>query len=848
MPHDELCLFPLDPRCALLSNLVWTRGADGTPTLERQRLWARLPVPLRATGVTILPLATLGLVRVETASADGGAWVPLAREPVGAASPGESVNLSWDARTIDNIRIAIDDPPAPGFPLTYAVGRILLLLAEGEEARIPPRPESGPLLGLASRDVETQEPLGGDSTFVPGERLGLCHDSPTTNRVEIREQDGIVRFTTPILHAGLSTRFALVLELGWDTLGNGGARENLLARGNTQGACPVVQEGVGRRCGEQSGGRLTVNGRRLAYRDFAVGDSLGLSHVYTFRERGFDLRTEWTCARRIVSSELALLRLPMDLYRSVATVLAAPEATGPAGLVRFPLVVNCPNHGTLRITATRDETLAPPLGRVIPLRTKGELWLDIMAGATPRADGLMEMRPGRGAVDLHFELTKVFPFGNTDKSNLFGWWEMPPFYSFADREAILGALPNAWLNGIGWRADLGRFANNSVADSAALCASYYADMAVFTPELAPGLSALDLLRFAAEQLLSERRGAVYSDFAKFPNALSSTLDCAWLYVAASGDWEWASRVVGRIESTVDDLLSLEHEETGLIRSSYSGIPGSEPFMTASWADSIKSGHLESYVNALSYRSCRRTAELLGRLGKPERQRSLLELSRRAERSYLRTFLDRRRGRVLQWVDTNGRGYELDSRLHLGAAVSCGLVPPGIARSLLAGYLRRLRATGFDEHRYGLPLFLDLVPAELHNNWKGKGVEKDGSDQLGVYMNGSITHHQCYDLLQALYRTGMRHEANDLFRKLTPLARSGGLCGGLHSGLDWRMPGGAPSGYEGLLAEQYHFLLAALTGYLGLELTLDGLAVDPETRARCSERLDKLRPNFARPRP
>ena len=268
----------------------------------------------------------------------------------------------------------------------------------------------------------------------------------------------------------------------------------------------------------------------------------------------------------------------------------------------------------------------------------------------------------------------------------------------------------------------------------------------------------------------------------------------------------------------------------------------------SWADSIRSGHLESYVNALFYRSCRRTAELLGRLDRPERQRSVQELTRRAERSFLHHFLDRRRGRILQWVDTDGNGYDFDSRLHLGAAISCGIVPPKTARSLLAGYLRRLRATGFDGHRCGLPLFLDPVPAHLHNSWMGKGVEKDGTDQVGVYQNGSITHHQCYELLQALYRTGMRHEANDLFKRLTPLARTGGLCGGLHSGLDWRMPDGSPSGYEGHLAEQYHFLLAALTGYLGLELTLDGLTADAETRSRCSERLDGPRTNFARMRP
>jgi len=87
-----------------------------------------------------------------------------------------------------------------------------------------------------------------------------------------------------------------------------------------------------------------------------------------------------------------------------------------------------------------------------------------------------------------------------------------------------------------------------------------------------------------------------------------------------------------------------------------------------------------------------------------------------------------------------------------------------------------------------------------------------------------------------------------------LTRQGGGCrlrrclrclgpgGGLHSGIDWRHPDdGRATGYEGLLAEQYHFLLAAITGYLGCELTIEGLVV----RGPDTSRIRHLRPNFAR---
>ncbi|MFH1613859.1 MAG: hypothetical protein ABIG61_02085 [Planctomycetota bacterium] len=60
---------------------------------------------------------------------------------------------------------------------------------------------------------------------------------------------------------------------------------------------------------------------------------------------------------------------------------------------------------------------------------------------------------------------------------------------------------------------------------------------------------------------------------------------------------------------------------------------------------------------------------------------------------------------------------------------------------------------------------------------------------------------------------------------TVSSRSGGgtlhVVGPLNSGTDWRHWDGWPSGYEGLLVEQFYVLVAMITGYLGLELTIAG---------------------------
>ncbi len=303
-----------------------------------------------------------------------------------------------------------------------------------------------------------------------------------------------------------------------------------------------------------------------------------------------------------------------------------------------------------------------------------------------------------------------------------------------------------------------------------------------------------------------------------------------------------------IRSYTQALRSLEYQGLGLIASEQSGIPeeaeaaGPAGNMQCQWADGVRSGHLESYVNAHAFRSLHRAADLLERLDAREEAAAARAQAARLHTNFVPTFYDAGSQQIMQWVARDGRRFGFHSHMHLGAAVALGLVPEELAKELLRDYLGRLAARGFTRFEWGLPIFLDPIPAVCHNNWSGKGIEEDGSDQVGIYQNGSIHTHQTWYFLQALYRSGLRPEANRLFLQMTSLVRRGQLCGGLHSGVDWRHPvDGRPTGYEGLLAEQFHFLLVAITGYLGCELTIDGLALNgPKTG-----RIRQLQPNFAR---
>jgi len=316
-------------------------------------------------------------------------------------------------------------------------------------------------------------------------------------------------------------------------------------------------------------------------------------------------------------------------------------------------------------------------------------------------------------------------------------------------------------------------------------------------------------------------------------------------VAATGDWEWAGRWLGSLRRFADILMGMEVGRSGLVANSFFGRPedvGDMKSEGSAWWDSTRTGHLESFNNALAFRALNRAAELLERLDAADRASEARAIATRLKSHFLGTFLDRRTKRIMMWLDSEGRSYGFRSHMYLGAAAALGLLPVPLARNLPKHYLEQLHASGYTLYERGLPIFLDPVPAHLHNPWTGKGVEPDGTDQFGVYMNGGTNTYHTYFLLQGLYRAGMRREANELFIKMTPRVRAGELCGGLHADVDRRHPvDGRPIGYEGLLGEQFHFLLAAITGYLGCELTIDGLTINgPDT-----ERIRNLRPNFAR---
>ena len=227
----------------------------------------------------------------------------------------------------------------------------------------------------------------------------------------------------------------------------------------------------------------------------------------------------------------------------------------------------------------------------------------------------------------------------------------------------------------------------------------------------------------------------------------------WLHLAdgGGGDWEWAAR---RRDICLGGRVVAWYEQTGLAASRHTGRPDVPGYFSSSWWDSFRSGHLESFNNAMIYRAAGRAAELLARLdGEEPLVAALHALRARARQHFMSVFYDPQTRRMAQWVDVDGVRYGFDSHPHLSAPILCGLVPEALGRQLLLEYLQRLERLSLVPVRAAPGA--GAGPPHLHNGWVGKGVEWDGSDAYGAYLNGSLNHKFCYYTLQALYRLGLR---------------------------------------------------------------------------------------------
>ena len=482
------------------------------------------------------------------------------------------------------------------------------------------------------------------------------------------------------------------------------------------------------------------------------------------------------------------LVLSFDPYLNHATLLGMINDDSS---VQLPALLHLPDLGTLRITSSIRG--APPLGYDAQ-RLHGH-------GAPPEnpANWIRVTFPAATAampeVDYDLEVVAIHP-------------EVPAIAG----GARFDGFRRDWLNMFQIIPRDRVLGNNAVSGPCPCSVYMYSSVAERTPPLAPGLTALDLLRQTLDRYLDGFKGIGmegYDSMAShgFMDSYPSLLIAATDYVRASKDKSWLARNYAGLKDWAAKMLAMDANNDGLLEypesGNYNSWPEKRLLRPANWWDTIGFGHQDAYSNALAYHALVGMSAAARQANHPEDAQMYAARAEKLKSVYFQTFYDPRTGVLAGWKSADGSLHNYYFTFVNSMAITYGLVPPDKANQIMDRLLAKMRQVGYTHFEYGLPG--NLIPIRhgdyvVHEKYAGGGTQEDGSDGFEIYENGGSTASYEYYTLQALYSLGRGKDADAMLFPLLAAYEKGGFQGFGPNGksYDWKAWDGTPHGYEGLL--------------------------------------------------
>jgi len=529
--------------------------------------------------------------------------------------------------------------------------------------------------------------------------------------------------------------------------------------------------------------QLRREGDRFEYR--ASGESPGAPPAWTFE---FSTRQIHLRSRFAEGGPPPPLTLNFDSRVNHATLLGLINADGS---VRLPALLHLPDLGTFRIAGApgTDQALGYDA-----LRFRGSH--DEPLG---NSDFVKVTFPAASATTRQVEYTLDVV-------------EIHPGPGALARDPRFDGFRRNWLNIFQWNPRLRVLANHASSDPCAFTLFEYSSMAVRTPPLAPGVTALDLVRLTLDRYLSGMKGygmagvqhdVPYDFLDSYPSLLIAASD----YIRGSKDHAWLEHNYAGLKSWAATLLAMDRDGKGLIEYPMSGNSGSwapgVPVRPANWWDDIGFGYQDAYSNALAYHALIEMGELAHEANHLTDAQLYAARAEKLRSVYLQTFFNPETGLIAGWKSADGKLHDYYFTFVNGAAIVYGLVPRDTANQIMDRLLAKMKEVGYTRFEYGLPGVLIPVRAEDYV-WGTR-------DPFQVYQNGGATGSFEYFTLEALYQLGHHAEGDAILFPLLKGYEEGGFQGFGPGGksYDWKSWDGRPHGYEGLLVDNYQALLAVL---------------------------------------
>jgi hypothetical protein len=603
---------------------------------------------------------------------------------------------------------------------------------------------------------------------------------------------GVSADASPKLQVKPDAQKAQINFLSWDTEGGEKAEKNLLR------APAVLRWKAADKLSSSAEVVATAEATGVAGASWTMPAGGG-ELLWSVRQTGRNLKMT-IAARGTQPATIEGLELVFPLDPGLTPTTVLPADCGDDGHLQLPAIISAPDFGQMLLTAT------PALkGRLEGSRAKKFVDFVVEIPITALHDGCV----------LTLEPTYLPPPKGLQDAAIWrevrrGWFNIfQPTARWGEQGRAFSAPP-------------GLLGNNVLSDPCSLALWFYGDQALWTPELAPGISVAKMVRRTTDFWLDQRTktsGEVvgYWDYGNFLDGNAGPVIAAWDYVEASGDKAWLAARIGRIEFIANYLARRDIDSDGLIEATQSGNRNKlwEPDRSCAWWDAINCGHKDGYTNAIIYRAFRCLADLERTAGRAEQAAHYTRLADALKVAYTKTLYNEKTGWLAWWKSEDGELHDYASPVVNGLAIEYGLVEPAQGREILGRLRAKMKDVGFTRLDLGIPGVLVPIPPYDYLQATGLGCPHtpDGKDTFGQYMNGGISAGQGTHFIAAHYVVGEREEGDRLLREMLKHQAAAGFHNGVRDlamqGIDWTTWDGKPCGYEGYLADSFRFFQLAL---------------------------------------
>jgi hypothetical protein len=630
---------------------------------------------------------------------------------------------------------------------------------------------------------------------------------PTKFVPEVKDMGQTLDISTLWYRLVLDKSRPRIVELSWDSLGQDELGVNFLQE---SGAYPVLDQ-VFQNPMPLGTSTLTHTGNVFQYAPVEVATGAYEQVSIRADERGFDLGLAAT-ANHTMMMRGGLFRFHFAANQTPTTFVCRPSVI--MNYVDTPTYLAAPDFGTVYITCTGDSAaFYRKPSALFPATT---YWVDITPHRPTAEDGLNEIGPEPWHTVMHVELQRPEPLPELVK-----------------KDSRLKRFPKYSLNMVQWRPDTGIIGNSVMSVNCGLAILFYAQQALFAPQLKDGISPMALVGASVDRYLQGAPGyQMPNQNVCAPDWSSSRETAAYLVISA---W-YVVHTVGGLEQLHQWLEPLEclanHIESqfgpdGLIH--YRG-------RRTMWFDTYKFQGADAYSNAADYQAFQCMADLETLADRPDMAKRYQDDADRIKAVYFKLFYNPETKVLAGWRSEDGKLHDYMFPWVNGFAICQGLVPPEKAKAILQVLLAKLESIGFHSYHLGLPTNLTpMSPADYIPHTSGAPKQADGMDTWQVYMNGGATPALEYYIIQALYQTGQYEAAERLLWPLMESYEKGTFNAGIELpkqkqrnpvGSAFYVWDGSRGRGEGYLPEDWDGVEALFTGHYGIGFDKDGYYLEP----------------------